>query len=108
MLCADSASTSNILVHALQVSLEYSVVDRSTFSTHQERLLPALYVEAPDQEAIYEQQLRTASTRLITLLAALKVAIAVQSMSITLKMVPYLSKSQPHHNAATENIQTTE
>ena len=26
MLCADSASTSNILVHALQVSLEYSVV----------------------------------------------------------------------------------
>ena len=54
------------------------MVDRCAFSTNQERLLPGLYGEAPDQEAIYEQQLRTAASRLVTLLAALKVALATE------------------------------
>ena len=58
----------------LQVSLEYTVVDRCAFTTSQERSLQALYGEGPDQEATYDQQLRTSSTRLITLLAALKVS----------------------------------
>jgi len=80
---------------ALQVSLEYSVVDRCAFSTTQERLLPALYGEAPDQEAIYEQQLRTASTRLVTLLAALKVTPATREFHWS-QMCACLSNPRPH------------
>ena len=49
------------------------MVDRCAFTTSQERSLQALYGEGPDQELTYEQQLRTTSTRLVTLLAALKV-----------------------------------
>ena len=49
------------------------MVDRCAFSTSQERSLQAIYGEGPDQAAVYEQQLREASTRLYTLLGALKV-----------------------------------
>ena len=49
------------------------MVDRCAFTTSQDRALQALYGEAPDQEALYDQQLRMASTRLVTLLDALKV-----------------------------------
>ena len=56
-----------------QASLEYAALDRCVFTTSQERSLRAIYGGGPDQDAVYELQLRLASTRLVTLLGALKV-----------------------------------
>ncbi len=76
-----------------QASLEYSALDRCVFTTSQERSLQAIYGEGPDQDDVYEQQLRLASTRLVTLLGALKV---LHSKKTPKTAEPYL----PPHSSA--------